>query len=57
MHAAEAVTKNELKIIRWIQFMRCTEAAMGRIFSTEELDEIKKEASYRIVTLDENGKA
>ena len=37
--------------------MRCTEAAMGRLFSAEDLAELKKEASYRIVTLDENSKA
>ena len=54
MHAAEAITKNELKIIGWIQFMRCTEVAMGRLFSKQDLAEIKKEASIRTVNLDDD---
>jgi len=54
VHAAEAKTKEELKIIGWIQFMRCTEVAMGRLFSEQDLAEIKKEASFRTITLDDD---
>jgi len=46
--------KNELKIVRWVQFMRVTEHAMKRLFTKQELEQIEDEAKFKLLTYDEN---
>ena len=47
--------KPELKIVRWIQYFRTTEAALNKLYSKEELDRMKQEVEFRMVSLDEDG--
>ena len=46
--------KEELKIVRWVQFMRVTEHAMKRLFTKEELEQINNEAKHKVLAFDEN---
>ena len=48
--------KEELKIVRWIQFMRCTEMALKKLFTLEQWREIQSESKYRTVSLDKKAK-
>ena len=51
--AANKMVKEELKIVRWVQFMRVTEFAMRRLFTKEELDAIKDEAEFKVLAFSE----
>ena len=51
--AADEMVKDELKIVRWVQFMRVTELAMRKLFSKDELKQIHDDAKYRVVAFSE----
>ncbi len=53
-HASEAAVKDELKIVRWIQFMRCAEHALQKVFSARDWKQIVEEASFKRMYIDEN---
>lgn len=46
--------KEELKIVRWIQFMRCTELAMKKLLSPSQWQKIKKQAKFKYIFYDED---
>ena len=48
------MVKEELKIVRWLQFMRVTEHAMKRLFTKQELEQINREAKHKVLAFDEN---
>jgi len=48
------MVKEELKIVRWVQFMRVTEHAMKRLFTKQELEQINSEAKHKVLAFDEN---
>ena len=54
--ASANMIKEELKIARWIKFMRVTEHAMTRLFTKKELDQINEEAQIKVLAFDENNK-
>jgi len=51
--AANKMVKEELKIVRWVQFVRVTEFAMRRLFTKEELEAIKDEAEFKVLAFSE----
>ena len=53
MLAADEMVKDELKIVRWVQFMRVTELAMRKLFSKDELKQIHDDAKFRVVAFSE----
>ena len=46
------MVKEELKIVRWLQFMRCTSLAMKKLFTVEQWKEIEKQALFKTITID-----
>lgn len=52
VHAADEKMKDELKIVRWIKFMRTADHALKQIFTKQQWKEIEKAAKYRKITLD-----
>jgi len=44
--------KDELKIVRWVQMMRCTDVALKRLFTPEQWAEIEKEAKFKQLTFE-----
>ena len=51
-HKADELAKEELKIIRWLQFMRSTNLAMKRLFSESEWLDIQNDAKFMTVSID-----
>ena len=51
-HKADELAKEELKIIRWLQFMRSTNLAMKRLFSASEWLDIQNDAKFMTVSID-----
>ena len=48
VHLSDKKVSDEMKIIRWIQFMRCAEHAMRtRIFNEDQWNEIVNESLFR----------
>ena len=43
----------ELKIVRWVQHMRCVHYAMQKLFTKEQWAVIEKEAKFRVISLNE----
>ena len=43
----------ELKIVRWVQHMRCVHHAMQKLFTKEQWGIIEKEAKFRVISLNE----
>ena len=52
-HKADQLVKDELKIVKWIQFMRCTELAMKKIFSAKEWEKIQNQAKFKYLFYDD----
>ena len=46
------MVKEELKIVRWLQFMRCTSLAMKKLFTVQQWKEIEKQALFKTITID-----
>ena len=46
------MVKEELKITKWLQFMRCTNLALQKLFTKDQLAEIEDLAKFRVITLD-----
>ena len=51
-HAADKMVKEELKIVRWIQFMRCSDLAFRKLFTTAQWQEIEAEAKFKTISID-----
>ena len=51
-HAADKMVKEELKIVRWIQFMRCTDLALRKLFTISQWKEIEAEARFKTISID-----
>ena len=51
-HMADKLCKEELKIIRWLQFMRRTNLAMKKLFTLQQLKDLEKEASFKTLAVD-----
>ena len=49
---ADKLCKEELKIVRWIQFMRRTNLAMKKLFTLQQLKDLEKEASFKTLAVD-----
>ena len=47
------MVKEELKIVGWVQQMRCVRLAMQKLFTKEQWKLIEEEAKFRVITLDE----
>ena len=54
MHAADEKMKDELKIIRWIQFMRTADHALKQLFTKVQWAKIEKAAKMRKVSLEDD---
>mmetsp|Transcript_19673 Transcript_19673/g.26608 ORF Transcript_19673/g.26608 Transcript_19673/m.26608 type:complete len:135 (-) Transcript_19673:133-537(-) len=52
VHEADRSVRNELKIVKWVQFFRALEIAFAKLFSKAEWAAIKKEAAFRRVYFD-----
>ena len=50
---ADKLAKDELKLIRWLQFMRCTNVAMKQLFTVKQWKEIEKQAKFKTIAFDE----
>ena len=46
------MVKEELKIVRWLQFMRCTSLAMKKLFTVQQWEEIERQALFKTITID-----
>ena len=44
-HAADSMVKEEVKVVKWVQFHRVSEEALKRLFKPDELAKIREEAS------------
>lgn len=53
-HAADRMVKEELKIVGWVQHMRCQKLAMKKLFTEEQWKEIELEAKFRTLAIDPN---
>ena len=51
-HAADRMVKEELKIVGWVQHMRCQKLAMKKLFTEAEWKEIELEAKFRTLAID-----
>ena len=51
-HLADKLVKEELKIVRWLQHMRCVNLAMKKLFTVTQWQEIEKQALYKTITID-----
>ena len=49
---ADKMVKEELKIVRWLQFMRCTSLAMKKLFTVKQWQEIERQALFKTITID-----
>jgi hypothetical protein len=52
-HSADKMVKEELKIVKWIQFMRITEFALQKLFTKQEWTEIEESAKFKKIQFDE----
>ena len=55
-HTSDKMVKEELKIVKWVQLMRCTDYALKRIFTEEEWKEMVKESKYKTIGFDKDDK-
>ena len=55
-HYNDAKVSDEMKIVRWIQFMRCAEVALQKLMTKEEWDTTVQKALYRYVQVEPNGR-
>ena len=53
---ADAMVMEELKIVRWLQFMRCTSLAMKKLFTVQQWEEIERQAKFKTITIDTDTK-
>lgn len=51
-HAADRMVKEELKIVGWVQHMRCQKLAMKKLFTEQQWKEIELEAKFRTLAID-----
>ena len=51
-HAADRLVKEELKIVGWVQHMRCQKLAMKKLFTEAQWQEIELEAKFRTLAID-----
>ena len=51
-HLQDQMVTEELRIVNWIQHMRCMKLAMQKLFTKEQWAVIEKEAKFRVVSLD-----
>ena len=51
-HAADRFVKEELKIVGWVQHMRCQKLAMKKLFTEAQWQEIELEAKFRTLAID-----
>ena len=54
VHASDSKVKDELKIIRWIQFMRTTSYVFSKIFTKEQWEKIEKASKFRKISLSDD---
>ena len=47
------MVKEELKIVGWVQHMRCVRLAMQKLFTKEQWQLIENEAKYRVISFNE----
>mmetsp|Transcript_14525 Transcript_14525/g.18322 ORF Transcript_14525/g.18322 Transcript_14525/m.18322 type:complete len:147 (+) Transcript_14525:374-814(+) len=53
-HFSDKQASEEMKIVRWIRFMRCAEHALKtRLFSDEEWSQIVQDSLYRYIEVDD----
>ena len=51
-HLAEKLAKDELKLIRWLKFMRSTNLAMTKLFTVQQWKKIQEQAQFKTITID-----
>ena len=51
-HAADKMVKEELKIVGWIQHMRCHNFAMKKLLTPEQWKEVELEAKFKTLAID-----
>ena len=49
---ADKLAKEELKIIRWLRFMRCMDLAMKQLFTVKQWKDIEDQAKFKTLAID-----